>query len=81
MRVHVTIPRTLPGRLIAGLLAVAGVILALFFFTAILIVVAVVAAVFLVRSALAGKKKRDESGAKEISAHYEVLKEEERPRE
>jgi Na+-transporting methylmalonyl-CoA/oxaloacetate decarboxylase gamma subunit len=71
-------PHTALGRVIAAVLTITGMLLVLFFFTAFLVVVVAVIAGLLVWSALVGKKKETKIKAEEISAEYEVLKDEER---
>lgn len=73
-RIHITTPRTVLGRVIAGVLGIAAVLLFLFFFAALLIVFAVGVAGFFIWSAFR-KKKQSKVSADELPVEYEVVHE------
>ena len=75
MKIQLSVPHTLVGRLIATILVILGVAVVAFFFAAILVVVAVGVVVWVLRSALTGKRTQPKIGGEEETTDYEVLEE------
>jgi hypothetical protein len=80
MKIQLSVPHTLVGRLIATLLVILGVAVVAFFFAAVLVLAAVGVAVWVLRSALAGKRTQTKIRAEEETTEYEVLNEDVQPK-
>jgi len=73
MKIQLSAPHTMIGRLIATLLVILGVAVVAFFFATILVVAAVGVAVWVLRGLFTGRKGQATIKADEETTEYEVL--------